>query len=1406
VVAVSYVGIDTQGARALGQALQDTAGRIDGVRRDVTVALDLADLASQVPAQLAQVHDGVTVLGAGVTDKATLAEQYALDPVGTAARLGAPVDVLGVAISGLLGFAGPADLRGVLVGLPAPGADPALDGALARLNPVLLPAFKAGQRPELAELTEAQAADLKLLALALGIAHAGPPVLPEPVAAEEGRGFFARLRSRTQERTGTEVFWNDFWAGGRTVDSVLADPALLLEWVAGTFELDRRLALATGLPTLGDVLTSVDFGTTGSDPGDLAAMLAAAEAEFAAIAGWLPAFLVGQDRTGPDATQLAQTLAFAARVGWPDPGAAAAGEPARLADAIAFLRANRALQSALLPTGFEGDADPLAFFNAPGIGFVLDLGHRTGVLDAAVLATIAATVDQALAAFGVDLSGPTPAVLTEQLQQQLFALLSTQIPRSALEKPAFQAQFIAALGFLRSAATGPEQRQRLVDVLAAFRTLAVTGAPALTERQLVAAVGQQVLDVLGRGRLRARSQDAVRKNPEFLLVARQWGLPGGRKEEIGKYKFSWSFNDLGELTAIRRKKKSWLSRAWDTIKAVGNAIWESWEDNPLKAIFQIGKIALGALAFVVPGFQGLGAAALAVNLAETAFHAIEGDWLAAIGSGLAAFTAGASDIFGAGLPTVVETAQGEFVKGLLDSDALSFLKNAKRAFDIGSSIFRATQADSLIGAIGAGLGAAATTIGSGGQLLGNLDLIDGALARDLTRLGLTVADLTRFVTPIAGLAGGGSVLSAFGNGLALIAAGARVVANPAGAFAGQNPLGGAVFQFDQQTRDALRDISAGAGAAAGVARAIEAADRGDTFLAGTFLAQAVQALNDPRTTDTGLKSQAAERVAEIGILLEAVFERRASATAVAPLVIQRLTAVLDALNTKLPQPGQQVPPLPEPNPARVPGPAPLVSALLTPGAGPAPAEGGPVTDTFSVVTVAEAEGEFAPAAGDGDVLAGGDGNVVLVGGAGTDLLPPTLMEESRPAPPVPAPVDLMPGLQSWQPLPSQPYYFPPTLMEESRLGPPIAAPVELAPGLPRWEPPPPTVSPFLFPPTLMQESPVEPQMPSWFSPYPTYLDPPEIAGIPRLGPPELMLPVPPAPTVPRATEYTLGMGPLLGPFGGEVAVAFGPRLTDFRFTGFGGVYTGFLLSAESAPSRTAGITGEAKVFFNIGPVAKGLAGVSGNLDEAFVQGRVQVGPGIAGGRLKLYPEMEPDYRYGTQVGTPVPSPGIGAVVGAGVRVTTPTYNLYDMLTGANSEPVEWPTYFPPTLMEESRVDPPILPPIDLVPGVQSWDPSRPPYYLPPTLMEESRLGPPIPEPVDLMPGVQSWQPSQPWQSPYYVPPTLMEEEQWLPPIPAPVDLMPGVQSWQPLPSLESGDYLAPIPMEEFQIDPSFSDW
>jgi hypothetical protein len=874
---MGYVGIDTQGARRVGQALTDAAARADEARQQAVGALTLAEVDSDIPARIGTVSDGLSALGTQVAQRADLAERFTVDPQGVAATLGAPVDQVGAALAGFVGFAVGTDLRSVLRGLPPAGQDAALDAALASLAPVLLPALRAGARPE---LDAGQLADLKTLALRLGIENAGPPV-------PAGQGH-----------TGTEVFWNDFWADGRTVADVLADPAKLLDWVSGTFELDRRLAVATAVPGLVDVLSSLDFATAGSGVDAVEAEVAA---NFAAIDTWLAGFLAGVDRTPPDGTQLAQTLAFAARVGWADPGAGTASERQRFDAAVAFLTANRALGSALLPTAFEGSPQPLAFFDATGIGQLLDLGRRTGVLTDASLAGLSGATDQLAASLGIDLAASTPPGTDEAtqqaLQQLLGTLLASQVPAAFLQTPGLGPRFEAALSYLRGATGGADLRRRVVESVAAFRTLAVTGAPALTERQLDAVVGQPGLDALGRSRLRLRSQAAIGGSPEFLLVTQQWGVPGGHSQKIGKYKVTWSFDDTGALAAFRRKKRSWLSRAADTVKAIVHAIGDSFEDNIFKAIVQVGKIALGALALVFPGTQALGIASLALTVGDAAVKAASGDWLGALSAGLSVFTAGAGDVFSLGLASAVDGFQHEIVDQLVNPTLLGFLKDAKRAVDIGTTVVRALDSHDLVSAIGATLTAGATALGSGGQLLGSAGAFGRDVVDNLVRLGRTLGDLNGIVAPAAGLVTAidtGNAGLALADGLSIIAGGSKALANPKGA-------GGTLFGFDEEVRDTLSTIAKGTGVTAFVTRAVQAADQGQAAQAISLLTQAVQAVHDPTTTILGDRVQIAQRIADVAAVIESVTDSGRNPVRAAPqaaaAILQRLQLLVDSAST-----------------------------------------------------------------------------------------------------------------------------------------------------------------------------------------------------------------------------------------------------------------------------------------------------------------------------------------------------------------------------------------------------------------------------------------------------------------------------------------------------------------------------
>ena len=896
---MGFVGIDVEGARQVGLVMREASGDAEESRRRTMEALTLAELSSDVPQRLAKIADGLATFGKGVTEKADLAASFTVDPKGVAAGLNTPVENVKAAISGLLGFSGPSDLRSVLAGLPPPGADAALDAALARLTPSLLPALLAGQKPT---VDETQTEDLRLLALRLGIEAAGPPALVTPAEEQNdgGGSFFSRLvRRAPTARTGTEVFWQDFWADGRTVAQVLADPAQLMEWVSGTFELDRRLAVATELPRLADILTSVDFAT-GADtsPADLDAEVAAS---FAAIDAWLPEVLAGLRMPAPTDAQVAQTLAFAARVGWPDPGAAAATADQRLASALAFLTANRALASALLPTSFEGVAQPLAFFDATGIGQLLDLGRRVGVVSNTALLGLAGTTDQLARAVGLDLTSITDDAAKEKLRQLFLTLVSSKVPPAFLQTPGLGPLVDAALTYVGNATDLPERLTRITEAVAAFGTLAVTGAPALTERQLTAVVGQQVVDTLGRGRLRARSASAFQKNPEFLLVVRQWGVPGGHKETIGKYKFTWSFDDTGALSGIRRKKKSFFSRVADTFKAIVKSIGDSFEENPFKAIIQIGKLAVSALA--IP-FPVLAPVAIALNVGDAVVKAIDGDFLGALSSGLSVFTAGATGIFGQ-VPTAVDLAQRALVESVFGgTEFLGFVDNAKRALDIGTAVFRAVEADSLVGIIGAGLSAGATALGSGGQLLNGIGAIEKDVADELVRLGTTVADVTRIVAPTVGLIDAldrDDLVAALANGLAAVSAGAKAFGNEKGALSPTAPGVDGLLGLTPENRRIIENLAQGTGVTAFALQAVQALERGQTAQALSFVAQAVTVVNDPTKTVLGDRADIARRLADVAVIIESVADAGGDPTRVGPqaaaAALQRLQLLFDAAGT-----------------------------------------------------------------------------------------------------------------------------------------------------------------------------------------------------------------------------------------------------------------------------------------------------------------------------------------------------------------------------------------------------------------------------------------------------------------------------------------------------------------------------
>lgn len=84
---MAFVGIDTSGSRELGQSLRHAADLADQLRREVAVALNLADVSSGAMLALTDVQDRLALVGAGLDGKADQAELrvFAAEPVDTVA-------------------------------------------------------------------------------------------------------------------------------------------------------------------------------------------------------------------------------------------------------------------------------------------------------------------------------------------------------------------------------------------------------------------------------------------------------------------------------------------------------------------------------------------------------------------------------------------------------------------------------------------------------------------------------------------------------------------------------------------------------------------------------------------------------------------------------------------------------------------------------------------------------------------------------------------------------------------------------------------------------------------------------------------------------------------------------------------------------------------------------------------------------------------------------------------------------------------------------------------------------------------------------------------------------------------------------------------------------------------------
>jgi len=272
---MGYVEIDMQGARRVGLALADAAAGAERARRQVLGALSIAGLHSGAGAQLAVVQDNLSTLGAGLAEKANLAEQLRARPKRFTATLEATAAGPPSALTGFLGFSGlgfpePPDLRSLLRGLPPASIHGALDAAMARLSPALQPAAAVPSRFEqYAPLSEIAPKDERddepdeesvLGGQTLTSGSAGPEIAsiftaqtdvnrqlggvvlpPVPVGADPGPISLAGFPSSGQQLLGTPfppVGFRMDWLANYVIDETLtppdADPGLNIPGISVT--------------------------------------------------------------------------------------------------------------------------------------------------------------------------------------------------------------------------------------------------------------------------------------------------------------------------------------------------------------------------------------------------------------------------------------------------------------------------------------------------------------------------------------------------------------------------------------------------------------------------------------------------------------------------------------------------------------------------------------------------------------------------------------------------------------------------------------------------------------------------------------------------------------------------------------------------------------------------------------------------------------------------------------------------------------------------------------------------------------------------------------------------------------------------------------------------------------------
>ncbi len=915
---------DTDLARELAAEFRAAAVGTDELGATATRALALAELQADVPIRAEDLADLLDRGGIVIRQQADILDGLDIDIDRFAAELDQDPDVLADQLrflteSGIGAEAGivplvlwdgttptPDSLRDVFPGLPAPGVDPALDDALLRLDLWLLPALQLGDADDVA-LDEQRLADLAVLGALLGAGEAEATYTQRVSYRDNGE-----TEHRTETFTTTVLD-----LGGRT----------LFDFVVQAYVEDEALSRLGEIPSFEDLvaiivdLDQAEFQTLvdgvnarhhggdrddeqrrdralerlrqGYDHLDPAALVAA----FGDDLSWLGAVLAGVADPPDDAVARDRLVAFANATGLSD--------AADFDGALTDLRHQRLIQGELVL------GDPTAgrlLFTDPTVQGAVDLGLRNGTITDDQVAD-AERVGRLILGDGdadaLDLDGP-PAEFDPAYLVQALAL---RVDQGVLTDN----QLIAALSYVNGAGTGRQQLDRLTNVLLGFQTLATTGPPVLTRRQMERAVGPDVWAFANSrafqlGRRHKEGDEWVTdfsdvpthlagQTDQWLWIVDNLGVPGYHKRKWGSRRLHLGIDGTGEVAGFqveRIRKRTWLKMVVMAGFTLVAGITQQW----YMVYALTAKAALDG--YREGGWEGaLTAGAQTLLLAWGGYTMA--NWLAPATAGGITATGGATvnaavtgaRLTSAGVGIHQSIENGDIVEGVVaGTRALSVGAQSLEWVDTAANLSAAADiADGVNQSIDAvdegdwvGLAAGVAIAGAGSLNLGaGSGLVDADTAKQFRSAATSLKGVGRGTVKVDATVEAiedGDVTAAVQNGLGAVAEGARLF--------GTDSFAAGQLGLDPETTaavDVIADFATGGSTLTG---SVDAARRGEVLEAIALVAQATTEIEGG--SEASLVAHRAEqlrailRVAEVFVDIDQYETYTELATALAPRV------------------------------------------------------------------------------------------------------------------------------------------------------------------------------------------------------------------------------------------------------------------------------------------------------------------------------------------------------------------------------------------------------------------------------------------------------------------------------------------------------------------------------------------